>query len=333
MLVDIEQPESLLAYLRQTGRLEAQASSRVLPGGVSNKTVLVTRPAGSWVIKQALEKLRVKEDWLSDPWRIHREALGLRYLADMLPGMTPSYLFEDFELHLLAMTAVPQPHYNWKEMLLRGELHEAHVRQFAQCLGDLHHKAYLQRDTLAEIFADTSFFESLRLEPYYLFAAKQVSAAVEFLNKLVETTRVQRHTLVHGDYSPKNILIFEDRLILLDYEVIHWGDPAFDVGFAMTHFLSKAHFLENLKENFMKAATLFWQTYYAAYDDAFGDDFEVRCVRHTLGCLLARVSGRSPLEYLNEAQKYVQLEVTLSLLESTTFQCLLEGFKKGLARS
>ena len=111
------------------------------------------------------------------------------------------------------------------------------------------------------IFANRDFFESLRLEPYYAFTAARVPAAAVFLDALTRDTRQIGDTLVHGDYSPKNILLHADRMVLLDHEVVHWGDPAFDLGFSMTHLLSKAHLLVDRRPAFADAARRYWQAY------------------------------------------------------------------------
>jgi 5-methylthioribose kinase len=126
---------------------------------------------------------------------------------------------------------------------------------------------------------------------------------------------------VHGDYSPKNVLVHNGRLILLDHEVIHWGDPAFDLGFSMTHLLSKAHHLTQHRAAFLNAAQHYWDV----YDDASN---ESRAVRHTLGCLLARVAGRSPLEYLNEDERVRQKGAVLKLMAAPPqkIRDLIEGF-------
>ncbi len=262
----------------------------VLAGGISNRTVLVERPTGeSWVLKQALEKLRVSVDWFSDPERVHREALGLRWLRELAPAATITPLvFEDHEHHLLAMEAVPQPHENWKAMLLEGRVKGEHVEQFGRLLGEVHRKAHERREELAPIFEDRSFFESLRLEPYYGYTATQVPTAADFLHGLVDETRACRISLTHGDYSPKNILVHEGRLVLLDHEVIHFGDPAFDLGFSLTHFLSKAHHLPDRRATFAQAANLYWSTYLRAVGEAdWVGDLEPRAVRHTSGACSA----------------------------------------------
>src|SRR5689334_22184756 len=104
--VDIEQPDELLRYLRASGRIGEgeEPQIRVLAGGVSNRTVLVEREHESWVLKQALAKLRVPVDWFSDPVRIHREAAALRWLErNAQPGAVPRFVFEDESHHVLCM--------------------------------------------------------------------------------------------------------------------------------------------------------------------------------------------------------------------------------------
>ena len=321
--LDIEDAPALLAYLQRTARIAPgeQPCTAILQGGVSNRTVRVERESGeAWVLKQALAKLRVPVDWFSSPERIHREALGLEWLARLAPpGSIAPLLFEDRERHLLAMQAVPQPHENWKTVLLGGRVCADHFRQFATLLATIHREAYGRAD-LAEIFGDCSFFESLRLEPYYGYSAQQAPAAAAFLHSLIRETLAGRITLVHGDYSPKNVLIHEDRLVLLDHEVIHFGDPAFDLGFSLTHFLSKAHHLPALRREFASAALEYWRVYLLAVGalgaPEWAADLEPRAVRHTLACLLARVVGRSPLEYLDPAERVRQRDAVLSIMPS-----------------
>ncbi len=334
-MMDIENPSELLAYLVQGDRItkDEQPKITVLQGGVSNKTVLLERTSESWVIKQALPKLRVETPWYSDPSRIQREAEGLRTLAQLIPNNVPTFLFEDTEQHVLAMSAVPQLHENWKTVLLNGGVLQHHVKQFAELLGAIHRLAFEKRDELSKTFADTSFFESLRLEPYYHYTASQVPSATTFLENLIAETKQQHLTLVHGDYSPKNILVYQDNFILLDFEVIHWGDPAFDVGFAMTHLLSKAHHLSEQRATFLNAAWVFWKSYARFIKGLeWTNGLEARAVRHTLACMLARVRGRSPLEYLNDTQRQRQEKVIVELMQKppTTFNDLTSEFEKGL---
>lgn len=324
-LVDIEQPGEAINYLRSRGAIgsDEQPRVKVLAGGVSSRTVLIEREGAlSMVLKQSLPKLRVAVDWFSSPERIHREALALRWFPKLArKDAFTEFYFEDAGQHLIAMEAVPQPHANWKTMLLDGDLRLEHVRRFAELLATLHRNSA----ELRELFADKSFFETLRIEPYYRYTAQK--AAADFFAALIDDTLATNVSIVHGDFSPKNVLIHRNRMVLLDHEVAHFGDPAFDIGFAMAHFLSKAHHLHN--PAFFEAARVFWQSYaFVPYPD-----FESRCVRHSLACLLARVWGRSPLEYLGSEERARQAEAVVALMRDapTDIPHMIAAFQKELA--
>jgi aminoglycoside phosphotransferase (APT) family kinase protein len=335
--IDIESPSILIPYLREHRLIESGDIPviEILQGGVSNRTVLVeplSKPA--FVMKQALAKLRVAVDWYSDPGRIHREALALCFLEKIAPPSTITpLLFEDADAHIIAMEAVPRGHSNWKTMLLQeGPRHE-HVLMFAHVLATIHIRSNANADALTDTFCDRTWFESLRLEPYYEYSAKQIPEAGAFLNELLEETRAIQLALVHGDYSPKNILIHNDRFVLLDHEVAHFGDPAFDLGFSLTHLLSKAHHCSQNRLMFLNAAKLYVSRYLELVRDCpFIEGFEPRACSHTLACLLSRVVGRSPLEYLTETEKRNQRLVAVSLMarRPSEFAQLIDLFEKEL---
>ncbi len=315
--LNIEDQAQLRAYLRGRAlisRAETPAF-QALRGGVSNRTVWVGRGEGEdWVLKQALAKLRVQVDWFSDPKRIQREAAALRWLARIIPGHVPRFVFHDDEQNILAMSAIPQPHCNWKTALLNGQAEPRFARLFGRLLAKIHGAAQ-QHPALAQEFAERRFFEELRLEPYYGYTAAQVPAAASFLARLIEATRARRHALVHGDYSPKNVLIQRETLIILDYEVIHFGDPAFDIGFSLTHFLSKAHHLPARREALLELARQYWRSYRCELTPQLREIVGQFAAQHTVACLLARVAGRSPLEYLAEFERARQRHIALKLMK------------------
>ncbi len=301
----------------------------ILRGGVSNRTLYLQKEDGtSWVLKQALEKLRVKEDWFSHPRRIVLEAMGIEWFNKLCPiGSVPQLLFLDKEQYVLGMEAVLKPHANFKELLLKEVMPSDYFQQFGELLGTIHAQAKEYESEIAKTFVDYSFFETLRLEPYYEFTAKKVPEASHFLNQLIHTCRANRYTLVHGDYSPKNILIQQKKLVLLDFEVVHYGDGTFDIGFGLTHLLSKANHLPHSRLSLIKGAQVFCQSYLQKVKGDWSAEKEARAIAHTLACLLARVHGRSPLEYLNQKEKEAQTHIVLSLIENQP-NSLLDLIKK-----
>ncbi len=332
-LPDIEDFTALQKYLHETGRIagETGVEFRILSGGVSNRVVLVELSTGEmWVIKQALEKLRVQVEWRCAPERSEREALALSLLAHLAPPHSiTALIFADRDNHLLAMSAVPAPRANWKELLLSGAVTPAHFTAAGILLGTIHRRASEGLIAIPEEFADTAFFHALRVEPYYLYTASAVPETAAFFQKLLDMMNTAPATIVHGDFSPKNILIHDERLVLLDHEVVHLGDPTFDIGFFLAHILSKAHHLDARRDALMRGAQLFWEAYakeLAAQSEAWRLD--PRAVHHTLGCLLARVAGRSQLEYLSNDQRDAQKAAVLSILPNApaTIPNLIQTF-------
>ncbi len=326
----------MLPYLERQGELVQgeQARCITLAGGVSNRTVKVVRVDGpNLIVKQALSKLRVQVDWFSAPERIHREFMALGVFGALLPGHVPLVHMEDTLHHLVVMEEVPAPHVNWKDQMLAGSVETAHWAAFGALLACIHTTTHRDLATLPTRLQDRSFFETLRLEPYYRFSGRRAPAAAEFLDRLITETMNQADALVHGDYSPKNVLLRHNVLHLLDYEVCHIGDPAFDVGFGLTHALSKAHKIPRRQREFLDGAAHFWQAYAeGGAQRIWGAALEQRAVRHTLACLLARSVGRSPLEYLNADQRHWQARVAIDLMHGGCARIpeLLAGFRQRL---
>src|SRR5579864_9283484 len=162
--MNLEEPGSLERYLALRGY--EMAESHILPGGVSNYTVLVRlADSSSIVVKQAREQLKSTAEWRSDPRRIGQEALAMEWLSRWTPaGSIPRLLFLDTANHILAMEAIPQPHHEWKKLLLSGQIRMDHFSKFGGLLAAIHRGSYLERSEVEPLFRDQSFFFSLRLE-------------------------------------------------------------------------------------------------------------------------------------------------------------------------
>ena len=201
--------------------------------------------------------------------------------------------------------------------------------QAGELIGHIHQEAIIQKQKIPGLFYDNHFFKSLRIDPYYLETLKAEPKTKTFLNDLISESFEDRYTLVHGDFSPKNLLVKNDRLILLDHEVIHFGDATFDLGFFMAHIFSKAHHIPAHREEFLKAISEFYDAYLTKFQ--FMDEIrERRAVKHTIGCFLARVCGLSRLEYLNHAEQTRQRLIGLELVNDSpsTIKDLISRFNE-----
>jgi 5-methylthioribose kinase len=116
--------------------------------------------------------------------------------------------------------------------------------------------------------------------------------------------------------------------------VLHFGDPAFDIGFSLTHFLSKALHLPVKRQALLEAAQFYWRVYRAEVGDMpWVAHLDFRAAQHTLASLLARVCGRSPLEYLNKEERLIQRQIVLKMIEEgpRTVDQVITGFGEKIA--
>ena len=289
------------------------ASARSLGGGVSNVVVRVDAPgeSGGLVLKQSLPRLRVEQEWLADQKRIYHEAASLRYLAEVLPtSALPKVVHEDRANYLFVMTAAPDEGVNWKDALLAGNVDPAVAKRVGALLGQIHQHSSVTDDRIPEEleqFADQSAlggFVQLRIDPYHRATAAvhpELADAIE-----IEAQRMlnRRLALVHGDYSPKNVIVVGSgaaaEAFLLDFEVAHLGNPVFDLAFMLNHLALKAIHKPQLADEYNAAARSFWSAYLDNAGACAADvaRFERETVRQLGVLLLARMDGKSPAEYI-----------------------------------
>ncbi|MDA0195155.1 MAG: aminoglycoside phosphotransferase family protein [Bacteroidetes bacterium] len=319
--LNIEVIPGLIGYLYQNDWIDdtVKVNASILKGGVSNRVVLLKFDDGiSWVLKQALYKLRVEEDWFSAPERIFWEAEAMRWFEKYAPvDAVPKLIFEDQSHYLLAMEAIQPPFINVKTLLLTDDPSNSTCFSSAgKLLGSIQLQASRNPNEIPVLFQDNQFFQTLRIEPYYLETIKAIPETESFLKDLISETFEDQFTLVHGDFSPKNLLMKDNELILLDHEVLHFGDGTFDLGFFICHLLSKANHRPDFRKAFIAGAISFFEAYQSIFGD-LGKDREFRVVRHTIACLLARVCGLSQLEYLTSDQRIRQQKVCMEMIQNT----------------
>jgi len=251
------------------------------------------------VLKQALGKLRVEQDWFSDRSRIFRESGALIALAPRLPpGSLPEVWFEDRENLLFGMSAAPAEAWTWKSLLLAGRVRYLIAERVGEMLAAIVRYGW-RNPECEEQFGDQTVFDQLRLDPYYRSTAARHADLAPYFEQLIAESRERRVSLVHGDWSPKNFLVWEDQVMAIDFEVIHYGDPAFDTGFLLNHLALKLFHRPEWKSSYRGAAVRFWKSYTAGLPE--GAEWIERATIQHLGCLmLARVDGKSPAEYLQD---------------------------------
>jgi 5-methylthioribose kinase len=303
--MDVSTAESkavIAASLRKLGLANINESIAMMPltGGVSSDIWKVELPAGAVCVKRALAQLRVKQLWEAPVKRNRFEVAYLRFAQSVIPGAVPKILAHDDDAGLFVMEYLePSAHPVWKFQLRDGlvDLNTARVvgAQMARI-----HSASANDANIAKEFATDDIFYSIRLEPYLDATARIHVDLAPRLKKLVDITFNTKRVLVHGDIAPKNILVGPNAPIFLDCECAWFGDPAFDLAFCLNHLLLKCLWHPEATSEFLEAFTTLAENYLPYVNWEPRAEMEARTAHLLPGLFLARVDGKSPVEYLTD---------------------------------
>jgi aminoglycoside phosphotransferase (APT) family kinase protein len=281
-----------------------------LPGGVSSEIYLVNDDSRQFVVKRALPKLKVKQEWFADTSRNGNEAACLSYIARVSPENVPQLKYVSAEHGYFCMEYLGAAWQNWKEMMLDGRCDLRIAEAAGGLLGRIH--AHSAHDPEArERFQMLANFEQLRIEPYLLATARRHPRLKGALEAEAARLRAERSVLAHGDFSPKNILVCAARVVIVDCEVAWYGDAAFDIAFLLSHLFLKSA-ARPAAVSWRAMVELSWSGYHAAryhtgrFANESGtgqDELEANVSRLLPMLMLARVDGKSPVEYLSESQQ------------------------------
>ena len=297
-------------YLATTGLADKADNPMVqnLSGGVSSSVWKIVLGNNRWVMKQALGKLNVEEDWFSDVERIHREHQAMGALNNFLPiGAIPKVLHVDYINHIYMMTCAEEDAQTWKDILMKGTFRVPVAENAAYLLRKIHHLSrHMDAENKAK-FQDQKYFIQLRVDPFHRFLMEKYPELSPFIQELVNDVTVQKTCLVHGDFSPKNILVGKcDSIELIDFEVAHWGNPVFDLAYCIGHLMLKGWYLKEPHES-VKLIEAFITAYGSEVSDI---------IPHLGLMLLARVDGKSPVDYIKEESlKNVIRKVAISWIQ------------------
>ena len=291
---------ALLDWLVRAGLTAAASQPELtpLPGGVSSDIVRVDVGGRSFCVKRALGKLKVAAEWRAPIARNHSEAEWIRVAGEILPDAAPRLLAEDVEAGLFAMEwLAPAAYPVWKADLADGAIEPATAAEVGQRIARIH-AATAGRAEIAARFANDDIFRPIRLEPYLLATAARHPDVAPALRSLAETTARTKRALVHGDVSPKNILVGPRGPVFLDAECAWYGDPAFDLAFCLNHLLLKCAWRPQWRARYLACFRALAESYLPNVNWESADAFEARCARLLPGLFLARIDGKSPVEYL-----------------------------------
>ena len=291
----------LLAALRRMRLISATERPvfEPLTGGVSSDIVRADLESGSICLKRALPRLKVHAEWTAPVERNRYEARWLRTAASFAPRAVPRVLGEDAEAGVFAMPYLdPESHPVWKAQLRDGHICPATAAAVGRIVASIH-AGTADDPEIAARFATDAIFHAIRLEPYLVAASLRHPDCAGPLARLVHITGSTRRGLVHGDVSPKNILIGPDGPVLLDAECAWYGDPAFDLAFCLNHLLLKCVWRPQWRAGYLECFDAAAASYLQGVTWEPRDAIEKRTAHLLPALLLGRVDGKSPVEYIS----------------------------------
>jgi len=302
-----------------------------LEGGVSSGIFRVDLHSGSYCVKQALPLFKVAKEWRVPVERVFSEIDYLRTVGGIVPGSVPRVVGQDDATKSFVMEFLGPEFRNWKAQLLAGDVDARIAHYVGDLLGRIH-SATADRADLAHRFATDDNFYAIRLEPYLVESSRVHPQLADVLSALATRTAATRRVLVHGDVSPKNILAGPNGPVLIDAECAWFGDPAFDVAFCLNHFLLKAAHLPQHAESLMSCFATMTRAYFAHVRWEPARELEQRAASLLPGLTLARVDGKSPVEYLTEParDRVRELAIQLLLQQSASLEAIATGWTGGL---
>jgi aminoglycoside phosphotransferase (APT) family kinase protein len=292
-------PVEILQSLRRMRLLDgADPPGERLTGGVSSDIWRIDLPSGPICVKRALAKLKVEADWRAPVERNAYEAAWMRIASKAAPNAVPVLLGQDAEAGLLAMSYLPPDSFQvWKQLLRDGVADTGFAARVAATIGRIH-AATAADPGLAAAFPTDAIFYDIRLEPYLVATGRAHPDLAPRMTALVDQTAATRLALVHGDVSPKNILAGPDGPVFLDAECAWWGDPAFDLAFCLNHLLLKCLWVPACRDGYLACFAAMADAYRPLIDWEPPSALERRAAHLLPALLLARVDGKSPVEYI-----------------------------------
>lgn len=286
-----------------------------LSGGVSGDVTLVRTADQQFVVKQALEKLRVRDEWRCDPRRNDTERQAIEFVARWIPEAVPRILGHAPDVHLFLMEYFGQEFVPWKSQLLDGVLCERSAENAGELLARIHNATWKNQEA-EQLFNKARDFYALRIEPYLITTGLRHPTLRQVFQQEADRLQNARIALVHGDYSAKNLLVSDRRMVIIDWEVTCFGDPAFDSAFLLNLLYLKSLHQRRDLDRVLSLIRAF-RVRYARSLDHYDAALEVRICRLTLMLMLARIDGKSPAEYITaeEHQQLVRSFVTMQLCE------------------
>ena len=292
-------------------------SYKRLKGGVSSEVYKIKTTNNLYCLKRCLKKLLVKKKWIVDINRVKYEYLWLKHCKNILNNNIPKIFYYDEENKSIVMEYFNSRNFKTlKELYFDKNINQSTLKSISKHLYKIHTNSKSNKIKI-EFEGNKKNFYDLRLDAYFNEVGRVYPKYKKYIENINKNYAKNSTTLVHGDFSPKNILIGNRKIIYIDAECSNYGDPVFDLVFFSNHLLIKSIVLNEKKEDFLKGYKTFYNEYLSRINRKSLNEFYNRIIKMTPIMLLARIDGKSPVEYIKSKKiKDVIRKKSFKLLNS-----------------
>lgn len=287
-----------------------------LTGGVASDIAKVKVHNQTYCVKFAIPKLRVATDWFAPLERSYTEYCWLKAVSAIEPRSSLKLYGHSKDHHGFVMEYLTgASSYLLKSVLLEGRGRPEDITAIGKLLGRIH-AASTQEQFDQSPFQNHDDFHALRIDSYLLYTATQHPALIEPFHQMADHLYKANSVLIHGDVSPKNIMFNNNRPYILDSECATMGDAAFDLAFCLNHFILKAIHIPQCRSAYLPFCIAFWEAYAPSVCWELPSDLQARLTTLLPMLMLARVDGKSPVEYLSPENQALVRKIAIPLIKN-----------------
>ncbi len=210
-----ESSQSALQEVKKQYFKEAPLEVAYLPGGHSNTCLRINAQDKQYV-------LRIKKD-RSSIADIKRELFAMQEAAAQKIAPAIYYITPDKCAVLMEYIHAPM-------LSLEASRKPENIQKIAHALSKIHAMPRNPHFEKSGIESVREVYQLIKGETSLKSMADKAWILTQEYNEQLETAESKLAT-VHGDLNPRNILLWDDRAVLIDWEYTGWEDPFMDLSY------------------------------------------------------------------------------------------------------
>lgn len=238
-----------------------------------------------------------------NPERIFYEFKALIKFEKILgKDIVPHVYFFDHDNYVMIMSDIKDGGELLDDIFNQGDLCIRVALRYGSTVGKLHSATYDLEETIRDVQAEREV-KKFMLEIFKTAGARKFDEKA--VNELLHDSSEVKTSILGVDFTSKNIFVIGNDIRFFDFEGVFRGDPAFDIGHALSDYFLRAENSPNLWNDVLIVINDFIKGYRRSFDIVNDDwkNLEKRAVKYLGMFMLHRSDGISKFRFLSESAK------------------------------